>query len=124
MNKQDILLDIKAHQHDINQCISDLVKARINRNENEELNAYERMESLLAKTNQMCSVIIDYLTKKEYIPTDKEKLIDSLLMARNCALQLGCNMQDTVVYNLGKYLDDKLNRIEKHLDKKIQIMEE
>ena len=118
MNKQDILLDIKAHQRDINQCIGDLVEARICRNEVKEMNAYARMESLLAKTNQMCSVIIDYLTQSEYVPTDKEKLIDSLLMARNCALQIGCSEQDTTVYNLGNYLDNKLDKIEKHLEKR------
>ena len=117
MNKQEILLDIKSHQRDINQCIGDLVEARIFPNKYKELNAYARMESLLAKTNQMCSVIIDYLTKREYVTTDKEKLIDSLLMARNCALQIGCGEQDTTVYNLGKYLDKKLEKIEEHLEK-------
>ena len=53
--------------------------------------------------------------------TDKEKLIDSLLMARNCALQIGCGEQDTTVYNLGKYLDKKLEKIEEHLEKKYKF---
>lgn len=53
--------------------------------------------------------------------TDKEKLLHHLLMARNCALQLGVGKQDTVVYNIGKLLDKKLDNIERHfeyLDKK------
>ena len=49
--------------------------------------------------------------------TDKENLIHHLLMARNFALQLGCNTQDSVVYNLGKLLDKKLDSIENHFEK-------
>ena len=49
--------------------------------------------------------------------TDKESLVHHLIMARNFALQLGCNTQDTVVYNLGKLLDKKLDSIENHFER-------
>jgi hypothetical protein len=48
---------------------------------------------------------------------DKDHLIHHLLMARNFALQLGCNTQDAIVYNLGKLLEKKLESIENHFER-------
>ena len=49
--------------------------------------------------------------------TDKENLLDHLLMARNIALQLGVRTEDPYVYNLGKLLERKLDGLENHFEK-------
>ena len=51
--------------HEIDNCITDLVKARLNDDTKSEQKALFNMEKLMCETLQNLSVIIDYIEKEK-----------------------------------------------------------
>lgn len=65
MTRTDLLNEIERLSSDIDNCISALIKARVEKNDTAVANAQHKMESLMVATQQELSVIADYLTDKE-----------------------------------------------------------
>ena len=61
MNKNEILNECTTLYHDIDKCITNLVKARLNNDSNSEQKAQFEMERLMCDTQQELSVIMDYI---------------------------------------------------------------
>ena len=65
MNKNEILNECTTLYHDIDKCITNLVKARLNDDSKSEQKALFNMEKMMCETLQNLSVIIDYIENKE-----------------------------------------------------------
>lgn len=59
----DLLSSTVEIYNDINQCISDLLDARLHKNDNEQ-KVLTQMESLMVSSLQQFGCIIDYLKEK------------------------------------------------------------
>lgn len=64
--KEDILDICKSMFNDIDECITNLVKARLNNDEKKERRTLNEMESLICGVQQDLAVIIDYISSEEY----------------------------------------------------------
>ena len=65
MTRTDLLNEIERLSSDVDDCISALIKARVEKNDAAVANAQHKMESLMVRTQQELRVIADYLTNKE-----------------------------------------------------------
>jgi hypothetical protein len=64
MNKNEILNECTSLYRDIDKCITNLVKARLNNDSSLEQKAYFEMEKLMIGTLQDLTVIMDYIENK------------------------------------------------------------
>ena len=65
MNKNKIIEECNNLYFDIDSCISDLIKARLSHNTEDEGKALFKMESLMVGTMQNLSWIVDQLSKNK-----------------------------------------------------------
>lgn len=65
MTKNEILNECTSLYHDIDTCITNLVKARLNNDSKSEQKAYFEMEKLMIGTLQDLTVIMDYIENKD-----------------------------------------------------------
>lgn len=63
--KTEMLEECNRLYHEIDNCITDLVKARLNDDSKSEQKALFDMEKLMCDTLQDLSVIIDYIEKEK-----------------------------------------------------------
>lgn len=64
--KEEILNTCREMFDDIDNCITNLVKARLNDDEENERRTLNKMESLICGVQQNLAVIIDYISSEEY----------------------------------------------------------
>ena len=64
--KEEILDTCKSMFNDIDECITNLVKARLNNDEKKERRTLNEMESLMCGIQQDLTVVIDYISSEEY----------------------------------------------------------
>lgn len=64
--KEEILNTCREMFADIDNCITNLVKARLNDDEENERRTLNKMESLICGVQQNLAVIIDYISGEEY----------------------------------------------------------
>ena len=65
MEKKDIILSTTILRNDIQKCLSDLIEARMYRDNIQEEGALFKMESLMVSSAQQLDCIIDYLNDYE-----------------------------------------------------------
>ena len=63
--KTEMLEECNRLYHEIDNCITDLVKARLNDDTKSEQKVLFNMEELMCETLQNLSVIIDYIENKK-----------------------------------------------------------
>lgn len=63
MTKTELQNEVKSLYRDIDQCISALIRARVNKDKKAEELCRQRMETLLVSTMQELTVVNDFLTK-------------------------------------------------------------
>lgn len=64
--KEEILNICREMFNDIDNCITNLIKARMNDDEKMERRTLNKMESLICGVQQNLAVIIDYISGEEY----------------------------------------------------------
>lgn len=64
--KEEILDTCKLMFNDIDDCITNLVRARLNNDEKMERRTLNEMESLMCGIQQDLTVVIDYISSEEY----------------------------------------------------------
>ena len=67
MTRTDFLNDIERLSSDIDNCISALIKARVEKNDTAVVNAQHKMESLMVAVQQDLSVIYNKLKNNEVL---------------------------------------------------------
>ena len=65
MNKNEILNECATLYQDIDKCITNLIKARLNDDSKSEQKAFFEMEKLMIGTLQDLTVIIDYIENND-----------------------------------------------------------
>lgn len=65
IDKEKVIAEIKELYNDIDKCISELIAARGNRDDNGISNAHWRMETLMVNTQQAICNVIDTFEVKE-----------------------------------------------------------
>ena len=80
ITKEKVIAEIKELYNDIDKCISELITARSNRDDNGISNAHWRMETLMVNTQQAICNVIDTLEVKE-VDLEKEfyDFLDTLI---------------------------------------------
>lgn len=66
-----IINEVKRLNNDINNIITELVKARLAHNDVAVANVHHKMESLMVETQQVCSFIIDNLDEDPAISLEE-----------------------------------------------------
>ncbi len=64
--KEEILNTCREMFNDIDNCITDLVKARMNDDDKMERKTLNKMESLMCGIQQDLTVVINYISSEEY----------------------------------------------------------
>lgn len=64
-NKEHIVSSSQSLYNDIDNCITELLRARVNKNVSKEQECLCKMESLTISTMQQLSVLIDYIEEKK-----------------------------------------------------------
>lgn len=64
--KEEILKTCREMFNDIDNCITNLVKARMNDDDKMERKTLNKMESLMCGIQQDLTVVIDYISSEEY----------------------------------------------------------
>jgi hypothetical protein len=72
MNKNEILNECTLLYHDIDKCITNLVKARLNNDSSLEQKTCFEMEKLMIGTLQDLTVIMDYIENKNMIQNEQK----------------------------------------------------
>lgn len=65
-NKEHIVSSSQSLYNDIDNCITELLRARVNKNVSKEQEYLCKMESLTISTMQQLSVLIDYIEEKKF----------------------------------------------------------